>query len=180
MASIVANGVSLTIEGLDNEEAKLRLLVETLKLLPVPHLRLLPNILVGNRPPRGGGGAAHAQMPGGPYIRLNISTFQSSWNRRGYHFTLLHEVGHIIDWAFGCMPTMRRRDAAGYQALLDHPHSGATQGPSEHYADGYADYMNLLGRRRMSRARVNAIANSEAFRTIPVLDLIDLPDNLRP
>lgn len=135
-------------------------LTGTLGRLWVHHLQLVPTITVGDRPARGGGGAAHSGMPGGPYIRLNRTCFQSSWNRRGYNYTLLHEVGHIVDWAFNCMQRMRREDNRGFRALIAHPHSGATQGWGEHYADGLADW---YARKPMSDARRNAILFSRGF-----------------
>lgn len=140
-------------------DVQIRQLLRTLDLLPPGHLRQIPTITVGDRPPRGGGGSAHRGMPGGPYIRLNRTCFHSAWNRF-HNYTLLHETGHIVDWAFHCMTHMRGSDRTGYNALLQHPHSGATQGPGEHFADGYADYYSG---KRMSAARRNAIENSRAF-----------------
>lgn len=152
------NGVTIRIEGAD--AAQTVVLTDTLARLWVHHLRLLPTITAGDRPARGGGGAAHSGMPGGPYIRLNRSCFQSPWNQHGYNYTLLHEVGHIVDWAFDCMHRMRREDNAGFRALLAHPHSGATQGWSEHYADGVADF---YAGKPMAADRRNAILFSRGF-----------------
>jgi len=135
-------------------------LTSTLERLCVQHLQIVPPITVGDRPERGGGGAAHSGMPGGPYIRLNRTCFQSSWNQHGYNYTLLHEVGHIVDWAFSCIQNMRREDNRGFRALIAHPHSGATQGWGEHYADGLADW---YARKPMSEARRNAILFSRGF-----------------
>ncbi len=138
---------------------QIRQLLRSLERISPDHLQHVPTITVGNRPPGGGGGSAHSGMPGGPYIRLNKNCFNSSWNQGMYNETLLHEVGHIVDWAYDCMNHMRRENPAGYQALLNHPHRGRTQGPGEHYADAYAAYH--LGR-RMSHARREALLTSRA------------------
>ncbi len=151
-------GVTVEINGTD--EAQLEALTSTLGRLWVHHLQIVPPITVGDRPPRGGGGAAHSGMPGGPYIRLNRSCFESPWNQHGYNYTLLHEVGHIVDWAFDCIRHMRREDLAGFRALIAHPHSGVTRGWGEHYADGLADW---YARKPMSDARRNAILFSRGF-----------------
>ena len=152
------SGVTIEINGAD--ESQQEVLTNTLERLWVHHLKILPPITVGDRPHRGGGGAAHSGMPGGPYIRLNRSCFQSSWNQHGYNYTLLHEVGHIIDWTFDCIQHMRREDNQGFRVLLAHPHSGATQGWSEHYADAVADW---YAGHPMSEARRHAILFSRGF-----------------
>lgn len=136
-------GVSVRIDGVEPRGREIEQLERTLCLLPSMHLRALPTITVGDRPARGGGGSASPTMPGGPFIRLNRMIFdpvQRPVNAGRLNYTLLHEVGHIIDWAFGCMATLAGSDPAGYAALLAHAHSGATQGPSEHFADAYADF----------------------------------------
>ena len=145
-------------------------LLRSLDLLPPGHLRIVPRITVGERPPAsdhprsyGGGGSAHPGMPGGPYIRLNWRIFQAPWNSGMHSLTLLHEVGHIVDWGFQCMTTMRQQDPTGYRALLDHPHTGRTQGAGEHYADAYAAH--FIGH-QISDARRNAVLNSNAFQSI--------------
>jgi hypothetical protein len=166
MAIIDVKGVPVTINGLDETQPSdlphLEQLERSLNLLPVAHLKHIPTIAVGNRPPRGGGGSANPSMPGGPYIRLNRNCFNSSWNQGSYNYTLLHEVGHIIDWAYRCMERMRRTDPRAYRVLLQHPHRGATQGPGEHYADAYADYFS--GRRLGER--LEPLRQSAAFRGI--------------
>ncbi len=120
-------------------------------------------------------------MPGGPFIRLNRMVFdrrQRPVNAGAYNYTLLHEIGHIIDWAYDAMSGLRSTDPDGYRALMAHTHVGATQGPSENYADGYADFFFRGGRRdrssvphgwvlpqRMDR-RLDAIIHSRAFTSI--------------
>jgi len=152
------SGVTVQINGAD--ESQMEALTSTLERLWVHHIQIVPPVTVGDRPARGGGGAAHSGMPGGPYIRLNRTCFQSAWNLHGYNYTLLHEVGHIVDWTFNCMQRMRREDNRGFRALIAHPHSGATQGWSEHYADGLADW---YARKPMSDARRNALLFSRGF-----------------
>lgn len=155
------HGIFIQIDY-DNRQVRpdqIRQLLRTLELISPDHVQHVPTITVGNRPPGGGGGSAHSGMPGGPYIRLNKNCFNSSWNRGAFNETLLHEVGHIVDWAYECMTHMRRENRAGYNALLSHPHRGRTQGPSEHFADAYAAYH--LGR-SMSRTRREALLSSRA------------------
>lgn len=156
------NGTFIEIDY-DNTQVsddQVRQLLQSLDLLPPTHLPHVPIITVGNRPPQGGGGSAHSGMPGGPYIRLNRSCFNSSWNSGNNNETLLHEVGHIVDWAFDCMRHMRIDNPEGYRALLRHPHRGRTQGPGEHFADAYAHH--YMGR-QISDERRNALLTSRAY-----------------
>ena len=170
MAAVNVRGVSVTINGLDAEPVKLENLRSTLAELPVAHLRVLPTITVGSRPARGGGGSAHAGMPGGPYIRLN-SGIWDGWRRRlnqRKNYTLLHETGHIIDWEYDCVSFLAANFPSGYSALLADPHSGATQGPGEHYADAYADYFyhGVSWMELHANARLEALLRSPAFRGV--------------
>ena len=178
MATYGVKGVSIEIVGADEHgrapESVQRAcgmqtaqLLRSLNVLPRSHLVLLPRITVGERPPAsnhprsyGGGGSAHRGMPGGPYLRLNWRIFQAPWNQGHVNYTLLHEVGHIVDWAYRCMQVLRRDHRSHYQVLTSHPHSGRTQGPSEHYADAYADYFS---RKRLSDTRREALLISRAF-----------------
>ncbi|MEO1994554.1 MAG: hypothetical protein ABGZ17_04695, partial [Planctomycetaceae bacterium] len=100
--------VDIVYDPDDVTDDNVRQLLRTVELMPAQHVRQIPRITVGNRPSQGGGGSAHEGMPGGPYIRLNKSCFDSRWNSGLHNYTLLHECGHIIDWAYGCMRTMRR------------------------------------------------------------------------
>lgn len=181
MANVVVKNVSIEIVGADEHGSAPRRarrgcgmqsaqLVRTLDLLPASHLRLLPTITIGDRPPAtdhprsyGGGGSANRFMPGGPYLRLNWRIFDAPWNSGLYNETLLHEVGHFVDWGFQCMEVMRREDPAGYRALLDHAHEGRTHGPGEHYADAYADHFKG---KRMTEARRAALLGSAGFQAI--------------
>ncbi len=163
-----APGALRTASGMQTAQ-----LLRSLDRLPREHLVLLPRITVGERPPAtdhprsyGGGGSAHRGMPGGPYLRLNWRIFQAPWNQGFLNNTILHEVGHIVDWAYGCMDALRIEHRTHYRALISHPHSGRTQGPSEHYADAYADY--FIGH-RMSNARQEALLASRAFQPVQSL-----------
>ncbi len=167
MSTHNVNGVNIEIRGLA-AGARLDQLLTTLRQLPFVHLVFIPPVTVGQRPPvnpgnprsYGGGGSAHAGMPGGPYIRLNVRTFDAPWNRGRFHYTLLHECGHIIDWGFNCMDRMQQDRRHDYDILLAHHHRGRTQGPGEHYADAYADY---FAGRPISAGRRAALLNSAAF-----------------
>jgi hypothetical protein len=166
MAIVNIKGVKIIINGVDPGTPEFQQLVTTLKLLPFNHLIHIPTIAVGSQPPRGGGGSASRTMRGGPYIRLNRTCFRSEWNRGAHNYTLLHEIGHIIDWEFGAMASLHTTNPDGHRALMDHHHSGATQSPGEHYADGYADYF-AHGPERLRRRdpdRLDVVLGSVPFR----------------
>jgi hypothetical protein len=163
MATINVKGIQITIDGLEQNQPNFQQLVRTLNLLHPAHLRLLPTITVGNRPVRGGGGSQARSQPGGAFIRINSSCFNSPWNQGSYNETLLHEIGHIIDWEYNCMQAMRTNNPAGFQALMQHSHRGATQGPSEHFADAYATYYKWGHHSGRLGARRQPLLTSEAF-----------------
>jgi hypothetical protein len=188
------NSVFVTIEGVAQGGREFSQLCRTLELMPAEHLRHVPTITVGDRPRRGGGGSAPPCEPGGPYIRLNRTIFnpdERPINTGAFSYTLLHECGHIVDWAYACMVTMQREDPPGYQALLSHAHNGATQGPGEHYADAYADYFFIppasraQGRRARTGpvdARMQAVLNSTAMRQVfdSLIGSLAAPDAVAP
>jgi hypothetical protein len=128
-SEFIVHGVQINMVYNADEvtDENIRQLLNTLALLPARHLAQLPTITIGARPRRGGGGSAHSEMRGGPYIRLNRGIFSRDWNQGPYNETLLHEVGHIVDWAFQCIRGLRSGDRQGYQALLADPHGGVTR-----------------------------------------------------
>jgi hypothetical protein len=155
------NGIPVVLAYDRVTETNIRQFVTSLARLPVRHLQIMPRIEVGSRPfGSSGGGSSLSGQPGAPFIRVNRNCFTSSWNRGRYNYTLLHECGHIVDWTFHCMAIMNRRDRAGFDALMAHPHRGTTDGPGDHYADAYADY--FCGK-RISQQRRDALINSVAF-----------------
>ena len=147
-------------------EAQISQLVQSLNRLPDEHLRRLPTITIRYYAEYAGGGShLDRDEPEHSFIRISYRCFQSSWNRplTEPNQTLLHEVGHIIDWNYSCMGYLRSNHRTEYQALLSHAHSGRTSGAGEHYADAYKDY--FVGTLR-SGLRYDALIHSPAFRSI--------------
>ena len=147
-------------------EAQITQLVQSLNRLPDEHLRRLPTITIKYFAEYAGGGSRlDRDEPENSFIRISHRCFQSSWNQplTEPNQTLLHEVGHIIDWTYGCMGYLRHNHREEYRALQAHPHSGRTQGAGEHYADAYKDYFvgSLL-----RGLRYDALMHSPAFRSI--------------
>ncbi|MEO8088324.1 MAG: hypothetical protein ABI763_16000 [Bacteroidota bacterium] len=163
MATVTIKGIQIKLNGIEENQPGFQQLVRTLNLLPHAHLRVFPTITVGDRPARGGGGSQPRSEPGGAFIRINRSCFNSSWNSGRYNETLLHEIGHIIDWEYNCMRVMSRNNPTGYNILLAHRHSGATHGASEHYADAYATYFKWGYSNSRMGARLQPLLTSEAF-----------------
>lgn len=133
-------GIPIIINGADERGerigSQLTQLIYTLQRLPVQHLEHIPPITIGINPIDGGGYAFPGQYTGSPYgfIRLNYNIWDRRvrpWNIGHINVTLLHEVGHVIDWAFQCTNNMSEVDR---QILFDPSYEGHTHGPGEHFA----------------------------------------------
>ena len=138
--------------------------MRTLNLLPVSHLQTLPTIVVGDRPPQGGG-AVPASGPGGPLIRMNVARYRASFNQHHLN-TLLHEIGHIVDWTNHCIGSFYRQPANlpclrlfRRRAPL---HVGTTGGEQEIYADAYSG----LFRRARSILGLDWMNTSELYAAV--------------
>lgn len=127
-----------------NLESVKRRIKDTLDFIPESHINLFGNkgyVRLGNIPSTGGG-----HNPTTPYIRLSYDSLDGSrghsYNNGRLSYTLLHEMGHIVDKSINptCMDILKRDFPLGCWAILTRYHDGATSGPSEHYADIYADY----------------------------------------
>lgn len=127
--------------ALETVKQKIR---DTLDCLPTSHINLFGtngNIRLGNIPSTGGG-----HDPNIPHIRLSYDCFNGarnhSYNNGRLSYTLLHEMGHIVDKSINpsCMSVLKREYPLGCLAIITRYHGGATSGFSEHYADIYADY----------------------------------------
>ena len=131
-------------------EAVRERIIETLNIIPESHINLFGtggNIRVGSMPPTGGG-----HNPTIPHIRLSYNCFdgarEHSYNNGRLSYTLLHEMGHIVDKSIHptCMEFLASEFPLGCLAILNRYHGGGTRGVSEHYADAYADYLyNEIG-----------------------------------
>jgi len=123
----------------------------TLDCLPTSHINLFgPNGNVELRDIRRrgesrGGGGHDSSIPA---IRLSYKCFDNAYNNGRLSYTLLHEMGHIVDKSINptCMNVLKTDFPRGFLAMISRYHGGETTGFSEHYADIYADYFyNEIG-----------------------------------
>jgi hypothetical protein len=134
---------SLQRNNLELTKIQLHRIETTLQVLPAHHLTPLARIEIRQR--AGAGGSANAMPEGaaGPthFVVLDIDTFVSPWNNtdNGLLYTLLHEMGHVVDWSYRAFPYIRRHDRPGYDAICERVHHGRTQNQQEKFADTYAD-----------------------------------------
>lgn len=170
MATVTVNihGVPISVTGAGEAGVRrgeqLTQLVRTLKRLPVQHLQQVPPITVGDRPDtnHGGGGGSAAPCPACPrgYIRINRRVFDPAIrevNRGRVNVTLLHEIGHVIDWAYQCVANAAAEDR---QTLWFRGYDGHTHGPGEYFAVAYAqmyrDPATITPTRLAAMLRMNA------------------------
>ncbi|MEP3346142.1 MAG: hypothetical protein ABJN34_00785 [Litoreibacter sp.] len=151
MFSVFVHGVrievrahrSLQRNNLELTKMQLHRIETTLQVLPAHHLSPLARIEVRQR--AGAGGSANSMPDGsiGPthFVVLDIDTFVSPWNNtdNGLLYTLLHEMGHVVDWSHRAFTYIRQHDRAGYDAICRRIHHGRTQNQQEKFADSYAD-----------------------------------------
>ena len=120
---------------------------DTLDILPESHINLFGTtgvvelrVITRDGESRGGGG----HIPLIPQINLSYKCLDGShsYNSGDLSYTLLHEMGHIVDKSIrhNCMRALKREFPLGCLAILTRYHGGGTLGTSEHYADIYADY----------------------------------------
>lgn len=145
--------------------ANRQVLLTTLGLLPTEHLRRIPTVVVGDRPEAGGGGAVAPWEAGGPLIRINVQRFSEGFNTPHNH-TLLHEIGHIMDYSYQCIRAFYRRPE--YRPCLNLMrrraplHEGRTKGENEIYADTYSG----LFRRSQSILRLGWVGTNELYAAV--------------
>lgn len=134
---------SLQRNRLELTKEQFRRIALTLGVLPAHHVASVARIEIRQR--AGAGGSANAMPDGvtGPthYVVLDIDCFASAWNNteNGLIYTLLHEMGHVVDWSNRAFPWIRRNDRAGYDIICQRVHHGRTQNQQEKFADSYAD-----------------------------------------
>jgi len=150
---IWCNGFQLTMPDDEDEQptaGHIAILSSTIELIPFRHLACLR--LIEARPrrghPRRGG-----HDPSTRTIRLNRNIFSSRENDP-LNQTFLHELGHLVDRAFGVTSFVRRLHTPDAEALLNTSHTGDTNGAGERIADCYMHYIvNVLaGIRSTNRA----------------------------
>ncbi len=149
-----------------------RLILRTLELVPLPHLRLFSvpraHIQVSRRgcaPMRGGGSGGEAR-----WIRLSAASLGAQHNRN-VNVTLLHEMGHIVDTAYRGMRWLEQNDRAGYRLLADTGHDGATDFDGERFADCYMIFLvtQVAGRSYNHPADPRAYRGAQATRRFELL-----------
>jgi hypothetical protein len=141
-----------------NEELSrlFRVIRTTLDVIPESHAGLMgvneeAHIRVWGRPSRGGGAARpRGTSEATPHIWLNLDVMTEERNSEGdLSFTLLHELGHQVDyWRLNhqtenrdyITTDIRDEDPIGFLCLLTRDHGSRTAFPSEHFANVYADY----------------------------------------
>lgn len=151
LATITVNEVPMEIWGAN--ETQLRIIENTLTLLPEEHIRQIPRVVVGERVgPIGtgrieqGGNSARSGPPELQRLEITVYALEHKLKRIGSEslevcFTLLHETGHWVDWNLTILPP---RDSEEWETLnawfegLDY--GGATQGPGERAAEAYWRY----------------------------------------
>lgn len=180
----------LEVPGRTITEPQKDRLERTLFLLPSIHFRGLRHIAIrdrdvvdeetGARRPYAGGSTNAMrsdwadQAPGARrfWIMIDIDSFSPRHRRinnhpGGYHYTLLHEMGHVADWSFAAFRTMRTEDPDGFRAISRRSHVGITRGAQEKFADAYADFFFYPLGNRARDERSRAVLRSAAFASVP-------------
>ncbi|GEM_PF-1329085 len=135
-------GIPLEVPDSPREQPttlQLETLDRTVRLIPSSHRAHLSLIQVRrpNQVPATGGGHNHQQR----LIRLSHASLSRRFNRN-FNQTLLHEMGHLIERAYGIARWMRRQsDNPDARELLETAHDGHTGGPAERIADCYMIYL---------------------------------------
>jgi hypothetical protein len=156
-------------------------LERTLSILPQQHLRGLQYIEIRDRVDYAGGGtnvARHSWPTTAPgrrqyWVMLDIDSFspeRRAINNRpdGLHYTLLHEMGHVVDWSTGAFRWIRQHDRAGYRLIASRSHTGRlTTGEQEKFADTYADLFFYPQGNGLRDDCIRVILNSPAFTGLP-------------
>jgi hypothetical protein len=162
-STISVSGRSIDVFGATS--AELGIIQNTLSIIPIFHLNLVPQIAVADRVgPLGSGAVRH----GGNSVRSDnpllsrielthdclvhkLENINFANQRMQICFTLLHEVGHWVDWEpgrgimRGLSPEERRSLEEWFQTLH---YRGRTVGPGERAAEAYQHYFrNALPQR---------------------------------
>lgn len=151
-SSVAANDVTIEVFGASETEKKI--IGDTLSLLPRRHLELIPRIVVNERV--GPVGPTGSVTKGGNSVRngdaerdrIELTTYSlenklkeiSSTHLKAC-ITLLHEIGHWVDWELTILPP---RDSDEWEILniwyQELAYEGVTQGIGERAAEAYWRY----------------------------------------
>lgn len=150
---------------------QLRIILRTLELVPEPHLRLLSppgHVQVSRRgcaPRRGGGNGGVSR-----WVRISAAAVGGNHNRH-LNVTLLHELGHLVDTAYGGMRWIQDHDPAGYRLLAGTGHEGTTSFDGERFADCYMIFVvtQIAGRSYNHPADPRAYRGAEATRRFGIM-----------
>lgn len=112
---------------------RIEVIKKTLALLPIPHLWVINyghiRLSHTGHPPANGGGSDPA-----PWIRISAVSLAAA---RTFSPTLLHEMGHVVDYHYHAMQTLRSTHPILYRVLRNTAHNGSTQFDGERFADCY-------------------------------------------
>ena len=160
-------------------QMKMRL-ERTLSILPPQHLHGLQYIEIRDRQNYEGGSTnvASDTWPTTPasrsnyWVMLDIDSFDPRFRPinnypNGLHYTLLHEMGHVVDWFTDSFRWIRQHDRTGHRLLTRRHHTGRTSGQQEKFADTYADLFFYPQGIQERDACVRVILNSPAFSSLP-------------
>lgn len=183
---IQVNGVDVTVNGVDANPDWQARIQRTLALLPPAHVRHLHHLTVRDRADYAGGSTnwvSRADHSRGCWIMLDSDSFDPrvrAINNRPpdfLNYTLLHEMGHVVDQAYSGLRTMRREDRAGYRILTEPSRTGSpeflahhprTSGAGEDFGDVYADLFFYRESERPTDERMQALLRSAAFAGLDV------------
>jgi hypothetical protein len=169
------NGVDMMINGIDDNADYIDRLRRTLALCPAQHLAYIHHVTVRDRRDYEGGSTnwvSRRDHTAGLWIMIDIDSFNPRLreiNNRPpnfFHYTILHELGHVVDLSYRSLRYIRRHDTPGYRVITQRAHRGITQGPGEHFADVYADYFFYSEQEMPTDARMQAMLQSPAFNGI--------------
>lgn len=145
---VVVNNVAVDVYGAKPEQ--LALISSTLSALHPLHLRQIPRIVVGDRVgPIGSGkitqGGNSARRSNPLLSRLEVTNYALAHKIKKIGsvlicFTLLHEVGHWVDWGLRIYPRNQRTRQTLEEWFQTLDYSGETQGSGERSAEAYWRY----------------------------------------
>ena len=130
-------------------EQQLDYLQRSLLLVPPEHAEIITRIEArgpGQSPQSGGGNDRVRRI-----IRLSHASFSAPHNTntgRRLNVTVLHELGHIIDFHYGVLRFMhRQRREEPYRSVLSTPYGPGNHGDGEIIADCYMIFLiQIVGR----------------------------------